>query len=78
MKAQKSQDPRVQETDLEKLEAYLEELIGVCERLVSENRTLRAQHAVLMEERARLQGQADKARVRLESTIARLRGMELD
>ena len=66
------------ESELDRLEACVGELVGVCERLVNENRTLRAEHAVLMEERARLQKRADHARNRLEATITRLKTMEFD
>lgn len=64
------------DTELERLEAYVDELLRVCERLVQENRTLRAEHAVLMEERARLQEKADMARNKLDATIARLKAMD--
>ena len=63
---------------LMELEVRVDELVAMCERLISENRSLRANHAVLMEERARLQERADTARNRLDATIARLRSMELD
>lgn len=62
--------------DLNKLEFRVEELIGVCERLKEENRSLRSQQESLMSERAGLVEKNEQVRVRVEAMINRLRALE--
>lgn len=66
----------MEELDLKTLEQRVDELIEAVTRLQSENRSLRAQQADLMSERARLIEKTELARSRVESMIARLKAME--
>ncbi len=67
---------QLSEQDLNKLEFRVSELIRVCERLKEENRSLRSQQDVLVNERANLIEKNDQVRVRVEAMISRLRAME--
>jgi cell division protein ZapB len=62
--------------ELASLEAQLEELLRLCERLKGENHSLRDQQDVLSSERAALIEKNEMARSRVESMITRLKGME--
>lgn len=67
---------RKEELDLKKLEFQVDELIRTCERLKSENRSLRGQHDTLVTERANLIKKTEMARQRVDAMITRLRSME--
>lgn len=62
--------------DLEALEARIDQLIEVVESLTSENDALRTHTSTLLAERAALIEKTELARARVESMIARLKGME--
>jgi cell division protein ZapB len=63
-------------TELESLESQLQELLELCERLKSENYSLRDQQENLSGERAALIEKNEQARSRIEAMITRLKGME--
>jgi cell division protein ZapB len=63
-------------TELESLESQLQELLELCERLKSENYSLRDQQDTLSGERAALIEKNELARSRIEAMISRLKGME--
>ena len=67
---------RKEEFDLKKLESQVDELIRTCERLKSENRSLRGQQESLVTERANLIKKTEMARQRVEAMITRLKSME--
>ncbi len=67
---------RKEELDLKKLEFQVDELIRTCERLKSENRSLRGQHDSLVTERANLIKKTEMARQRVDAMITRLKSME--
>ena len=67
---------RKEELDLKKLEFQVDELIRTCERLKSENRSLRGQHESMAAERANLIKKTEMARQRVEAMIIRLKSME--
>lgn len=67
---------RQEEIDLKKLEFQVDELIRTCERLKSENRSLRGQQESLVTERANLIKKTEVARQRVEAMITRLKSME--
>ena len=64
-------------SDLNALEAQIDELINRCDQLTDENRALRDQQTNLMAERATLIERSELARSRVESMIARLKAMEI-
>jgi len=64
------------ESEIEKLEIRIDELITVCDQLKSENTALRAREVTLVEEKEQLIKKADKARTRVEGILTRLRAME--
>lgn len=64
-------------TGLEALEARVEELIDMLERLKSENSALRTERESLLQERAMLTEQTEQARRRVESIISRLSALEI-
>lgn len=66
-------DPK---SELASLEAQLEELLEICQRLKGENSSLRTQQDGLMTERASLIEKNDMARNRVEAMIIRLKSME--
>jgi cell division protein ZapB len=66
----------VAEQELKKLEYRISELIQTCERLKSENLSLREEHSTLTAERASLLENQQFARARVESIIARLKSLE--
>lgn len=63
-------------SELESLEKQLRELLELCERLKSENYSLRDQQDTLSSERAALIEKNEMARSRIEAMITRLKGME--
>lgn len=62
--------------ELASLETQLAELLRLCERLKSENHSLRDQQDLLSSERAALIEKNEMARSRVEAMITRLKGME--
>ena len=64
-------------TGLEALEARVEELIDMLERLKSENSALRTERESLLQERAMLTEKTEQARRRIESIISRLSALEI-
>lgn len=62
--------------ELKKLEARIDELIRICERLGEENRALRTSQRTLQMERAGLLEKNDRARNRVEAMIMHLNSME--
>lgn len=67
----------IDRTDLQALEAQVDELIQTCEQLTDENRALRDQQSTLVAERASLIEKSELARSRVEAMIARLKAMEI-
>ena len=70
-------EPSFDSTDLQALEAQVDELIQTCEQLSDENRALRDQQSTLVAERASLIEKSELARSRVEAMIARLKAMEI-
>ncbi|GHD35322.1 TIGR02449 family protein [Parahalioglobus pacificus] len=64
------------ENPLKILEGKIDELIGLCEQLNTENRTLKAENANYQRERRDLLEQNAQARTRVEAVLDRLRAME--
>ncbi len=64
------------ENPLKILEGKIDELIGLCEQLNTENRTLKAENANYQRERRDLLEQNAQARTRVEAELDRLRAME--
>ncbi|MGD8175191.1 TIGR02449 family protein [Marinimicrobium sp. ARAG 43.8] len=63
---------------LEALEAKMDRLIQVCERLQQENEALRAKAGDWQRERVRLIEKNELARGRVEAMITRLKSLESD
>jgi cell division protein ZapB len=61
---------------IDKLEAQVNELLELCQRLGNDNQELRAQLQTLTAERSNLIEAKEKVRVQVESMITRLRSME--
>jgi len=68
-------DSRLKEQVLE-LEATLEQLLAISERLYEENQALRVKESQLIKERAELHAKNDKIRTQVEAMIQRLKAME--
>lgn len=64
------------ETELERLEKRLDELVVICGQLKEENRSLRQRQEALMAERASLLQKNEQVRARVEAMIGRLKAME--
>lgn len=64
------------EARIDALTHRVDELIALCERLQSENDSLKHQQSSLSGERARLIEKNEQARVRVEAMISRLKAME--
>lgn len=62
---------------LEALEARVEELIDMLERLKSENSALRTERESLLQERAMLTEKTEQTRRRIESIVSRLSALEI-
>jgi cell division protein ZapB len=62
--------------ELQSLETQLQELLSLCERLKTENKSLRNQQDTLVADRANLIEKNEKARTRVEAMISRLKAME--
>ena len=64
------------EQDLRQLEAYVDELIVVCERLKKENHALRKEQQAHIAERASLIEKHETASAKIEEMIERLNSIE--
>ncbi len=64
------------EHDLKQLEAYVDELIVVCERLKKENQNLRKEQQAHIAERASLIEKHETASAKIEEMIERLKSIE--
>ena len=64
------------EDDLKRLEGRLDDLVQVCDRLQSENKSLKEQQDSLSKERAPLLQNNEQVRGRVEAMIVRLKSME--
>ena len=62
--------------ELKKLETRVDDLLGTCDKLMSENKSLRHQQETLVSERAHLIEKNELARTRVESMITRLKSLE--
>jgi len=67
---------RDMEARIDALSRQVEDLVGLCERLRTENESLRHQQETLSGERARLIEKNEQARARVEAMISRLKAME--
>lgn len=64
------------DSEFNRLEKRIDELIGLCDKLSDENSLLRERQNLLVEERAKLIEKAELARSRVETMLVRLRAME--
>ncbi|NOX42953.1 MAG: TIGR02449 family protein [Gammaproteobacteria bacterium] len=64
------------ESDLNKLEKQVDELIKICDELKGENHLLRERQESLVTERATLIEKTELARIRVEAMIDRLKSLE--
>lgn len=64
------------EEDLKRLEQRVDDLVGVCDQLKEENRTLKQRQDALTTERASLLQKNEQVRARVEAMIGRLKAME--
>lgn len=62
--------------EIDRLEGQVEFLLNTLDRLLKENRSLRAQQDTLSTERANLLEKHDMVRTRVDSIITRLKSME--
>lgn len=68
--------PSIIEQELERLEAQVNGLLAVIDRLTTENRSLRVQQESLATERAGLLEKHDQVRNRVEAIVTRLKSLE--
>ena len=64
------------ELELQRIEKRVEELVGICNQLKEENRSLRQRQDMLVSEKAGLLQKNDLVRGRVEAMIERLKSME--
>lgn len=64
------------EIELQRIEKRVEELVGICNQLKEENRSLRQRQDMLVTEKAGLLQKNDMVRGRVEAMIERLKSME--
>jgi cell division protein ZapB len=64
------------EHELKRLEKRVDALVGVCDQLQDENRSLKQRQDVLTSERAGLLQKNEQVRARVEAMIGRLKAME--
>ena len=62
--------------ELKRLEKRVDALVGVCDQLQMENRSLKQRQDALTNERASLLQKNEQIRARVEAMIGRLKGME--
>jgi cell division protein ZapB len=72
-----SNNKNFSESDLQKLEKQIDELIETLNLLKKENTSLRHQQDNLMSERSQLIEKTELARTRVEAMITRLRSLEI-
>jgi len=70
--------PAMSEVDLKALEAKIDALIQLCDRLAKENQALLAQHDDWATERAQLIEKNELAKSKVEAMIGRLKALEQD
>ena len=72
-----NQNPtQMTDIELKKLETRVDDLLGTCDQLISENKSLRQQQESLVSDRANLIEKNELARSRVESMITRLKSLE--
>ncbi len=71
----KAENPAI-EQELALLEQQIESLLGIIDRLMKENRSLRIQQENLATERAGLLEKHDQVRNRVDAIVTRLKSME--
>jgi cell division protein ZapB len=64
------------EHELKRLEKRVDALVGVCDQLQDENRSLKSRQDMLTTERATLLQKNEQVRARVEAMIGRLKAME--
>lgn len=64
------------EHELKRLEKRVDALVGVCDQLQEENRSLKSRQDMLTSERATLLQKNEQVRARVEAMIGRLKAME--
>jgi cell division protein ZapB len=64
------------EHELKRLEKRVDALVGVCDQLQDENKSLKQRQDVLTSERASLLQKNEQVRARVEAMIGRLKAME--
>ena len=64
------------ENDLKRLEERLDDLVGICNRLQTENKSLKEKQETLSHERASMVQKNEQVRARVEAMIVRLKSME--
>ena len=64
------------EHELKRLEKRVDALVGVCDQLQDENRSLKSRQDTLTAERATLLQKNEQVRARVEAMIGRLKAME--
>ena len=63
-------------SDIEQLESQVDDLLRFCKQLQDENRSLREKQKVLVNERATLIEKNERARLKIDAMLTRLRSME--
>ena len=66
----------MEELDIKPLESKVDELIGLCEALMRENKALREEQAVWRAERAKLIERNELAKSKIDAMIGRLRSLD--
>ncbi len=64
------------ENDLKRLEDRLDDLFKICDRLQSENKSLKEKQEMLAKERSNLLQKNENVSARVEAMIVRLKSME--
>jgi cell division protein ZapB len=64
------------ENDLKRLEERLDDLVEICNRLQTENKSLKEKQETLSHERASMVQKNEQVRARVEAMIVRLKSME--
>ena len=64
------------ENDLKRLEERLDDLVEICNRLQTENKSLKEKQETLSHERASMVKKNEQVRARVEAMIVRLKSME--
>ena len=64
------------ENDLKRLEERLDDLFRICDRLQTENKSLKEKQEMLSKERSTLLQKNENVRARVEAMIIRLKSME--